>query len=65
MILCALVAEKTKYEKQVEEWNEQHPDETLVIGKNGTAVRSQADPKKKGEKAAAKATMYALATCLQ
>lgn len=57
IILCICAAERAKYEKQVELWNETHPDEQLVIGKNGTAVRSQADPekkKKREDKAAAK-----------
>lgn len=58
-----LTAERAKYEKQVNKWNEQHPEETLVINKKGNAVLSQADPekqKKKEEKAATKAAMYAL-----
>jgi hypothetical protein len=48
--------EKTRFEQQVETWNRDHPDEILVIGKNGVASKkARPDPEKQKERAAAAA----------
>jgi hypothetical protein len=58
LTLRCLAAEATKYEKQLELWNEANPVEARNTGKNGTTVRSQVDSEtqsKKGGRTASKA----------
>jgi hypothetical protein len=57
--------DKARYEKQVEQWNETHPDDQLAINKSGTAHRkpkSKVDVAKKGQRDKERALKKAVAT---